>query len=92
MTLLAVEDLRIDLAAGGTRHAAVENVSFEIARGETFGLVGESGCGKSTLGRVLLRLIEADSGDIRFEARDVRVVEDVGHEPQRARREDAGAP
>ncbi|MCC7272101.1 MAG: hypothetical protein IT561_05495, partial [Alphaproteobacteria bacterium] len=45
--LLDVENLRIDLAGeGATRHAAVEGVSFRIARGETFGLVGESGCGK----------------------------------------------
>jgi len=45
--LLAVENLRIDIGSGKTRHSAVEGVSFSIARGETFGLVGESGCGKS---------------------------------------------
>ena len=53
---------------------AVDGVSVEVRRGETLGLVGESGCGKSSLGRVLLRLIEADSGDIRFEDRDVRAL------------------
>ncbi len=51
---------------------AVEDVDLEIAEGQTLGLVGESGCGKSTLGRVLLRLLEADRGEIRFEGKDVR--------------------
>src|SRR5574341_864949 len=50
---------------------AVDDVSFEIVRGETLGLVGESGCGKSTTGRCILRLIEPTRGDVRFEGRDV---------------------
>jgi len=45
---------------------AVDDVSFSIQKGETFGLVGESGCGKTTTGRAILRLIEPDSGEIRF--------------------------
>ena len=50
---------------------AVDGVSFDIRRGETFGIVGESGCGKSTTARLLLRLMQPTSGSVRLEGRDI---------------------
>src|SRR5436190_1617263 len=50
---------------------AVDDISFSINKGETFGLVGESGCGKTTAGRAVLRLLEPDGGTIRFDGMDL---------------------
>ena len=69
--VLSVRDLRTHFFTRAGVVKAVDGVSFTLARGETFGLVGESGCGKTTLGRLILRLIEPTSGDVEFEGQNI---------------------
>jgi len=64
---------------------AVDDVSFHVFEGETLGLVGESGCGKTTIGRSLLRLVEADEGEVIFS--DVDVLKLSNAEMLRVRKE-----
>lgn len=79
--LLEVRDLRKSFEAssgalnvpgnGSARRAvAVDGVTFSVRRGETLGIVGESGCGKTTLARMIVRLIEPDSGAMHFRGHD----------------------
>jgi peptide/nickel transport system ATP-binding protein len=69
--LLKVENLVVEYVVGGKTVHAVTDVSLDIARGETLGLVGESGCGKSTLGRAVLQLRQAQSGKVLFDGNDL---------------------
>src|SRR3546814_14868024 len=72
--LLQVSDIRKDYPMPGGRLRAVDGVSFALAPGETLGIVGESGCGKSTLARLVLRLVAATAGTIRFESEELRAI------------------
>lgn len=70
-TLLQVRHLKKYFKTGHGMLHAVDDISFDLERGKTLGLVGESGCGKSTTGRSILRLIEPTSGEVFFEGKDV---------------------
>ncbi|NTF90904.1 ABC transporter ATP-binding protein [Agrobacterium rhizogenes] len=65
--LLSVRNLAKHYTTRGTKTSVLQDISFEIGRGEVVGLVGESGSGKTTIGRSVLRLIEPSAGSIRFD-------------------------
>lgn len=69
--LLEVRHLKKYFATKAGPLCAVDDVSFQIVRGQTLGLVGESGCGKSTTGRAILRLHEPTAGQVIFEGEDI---------------------
>jgi len=79
MSLLEIKDLKVHfpVTTGGLFNTekkvvhAVDGISFKMEEGKTLGLVGESGCGKSTTGRAILKLIDATSGSVIFENKDV---------------------
>ncbi|MBP5530745.1 MAG: dipeptide ABC transporter ATP-binding protein [Lentisphaeria bacterium] len=89
MPLLEVRDLVVSYRVRSRNFApkrtlyAVNGVSFDIAAGETLGLVGESGCGKSTLGKALVRLEKPASGSIRLEGKELAALS--GRELKRSR-------
>ena len=73
--LLRVENLVVEYGVGAKTIHAVSDVSLEIARGETLGLVGESGCGKSTLGRAVLQLRRPTAGRVLFDGHDLTTMQ-----------------
>jgi len=72
--ILEVQNLKKYFDTPRGKLHAVDDISFQLERGKTLGVVGESGCGKSTLGRTLLHLIEPTSGKIFFEGEDISAV------------------
>ncbi|WP_395359005.1 ABC transporter ATP-binding protein [Streptomyces sp. YH02] len=72
--LLRVRDLTVTFPGrrrGSAPVRAVDGIGFDVAAGETLGLVGESGCGKSTTGRTIVRLLEPTAGSVSYEGRDI---------------------
>lgn len=74
MPLLSIRDVSVRYDGARGPLTAVSNVSFDVAAGETVGLVGESGCGKSSLAKAIMQLAPIASGSIAFEGRDFRDV------------------
>ncbi|MBP3428014.1 MAG: ABC transporter ATP-binding protein [Clostridia bacterium] len=69
--LLSVRDMSVCFGKGKRIFKAVNNVSFDIFKGETFGLVGESGSGKTTIGRAIIRINPTTSGDVIFKGQKI---------------------
>jgi len=69
--LLSVKDLSVCFGKGKNLFKAVNNVSFDIYKGETFGLVGESGSGKTTIGRAIIRINPTTSGEVIFKGQKI---------------------
>ncbi|CCQ92706.1 putative cell wall oligopeptide ABC transporter (ATP binding protein) [[Clostridium] ultunense Esp] len=82
--LISARNIKKYFDVGGGKLKAVDDISFDIYPGETFGLVGESGCGKSTAGRTIIRLYEPTDGQLFFEGRNI--YELSRHEMQEIRR------
>ena len=89
--LISVQDLKMHFPIGGGLFnkrrilKAVDGVSFDVFRGETFGLVGESGCGKTTVGRTIVRLYQPTEGKIIFDGTDIAPMNEKEVQPYRNR-------
>ena len=70
-TVIQVKDLQVTFGTGRKKFVAVDNVNFEIYRGETFSLVGESGSGKTTIGRAITRINPTTAGEILYKGRKI---------------------
>ncbi|MYH94418.1 MAG: ATP-binding cassette domain-containing protein, partial [Acidimicrobiaceae bacterium] len=74
--LLQVKDLVVHFPAGRRRVVhAVSEVSFDVVKGETLGIVGESGCGKSTVARAIIRLVDITAGEVLYAGQDLAGLE-----------------
>jgi peptide/nickel transport system ATP-binding protein len=82
--LLSVEHLVVEYGASANLVHAVSDISFDLKRGETLGLVGESGCGKSTLARAVLQLLRPTAGKVVFDGADL--TRERGEQLRRLRR------
>lgn len=69
--ILKVDHLSMHFGKGPGKKKAVDDVSFDVKRGEVFGLVGESGCGKTTTGRTIIKLYDATSGSVYFKGKRI---------------------
>ena len=69
--LLEVKNIKVEFGKGRKKFTAVNNVSFEIYKGETFGLVGESGSGKTTIGRAIIRINPLSAGEIIYDGKKI---------------------
>lgn len=69
--LLEVKNIKIEFGSGKKKFVAINDVSFDIYKGETFGLVGESGSGKTTIGRAIVRINETTEGDIIYRGKKI---------------------
>jgi peptide/nickel transport system ATP-binding protein len=83
--ILSVRGLKKYFGDGARPVRAVDDVSFEIAKGEVLGLVGESGSGKTTIGRSVLKLIEPTTGEVRFDGTDLAPLSTRAMRPYRRR-------
>lgn len=81
--ILQVKHLNKEFVSRTQQIKAVDNLSFQIRRGETYGIVGESGCGKTTTGKLLMKLLQPDSGEILFNGKDITVMSKKNFRPLR---------
>ena len=87
--LLKVEHLKQYFKLGTSLLKAVDDVSFEIKKGEVFGLVGESGCGKTTIGRAIIKLYEPTGGNVWFNGQRISAGVEGVHKIEKVERENS---
>ena len=83
--MLSVKNLVVNYAVRGDTHRAVDDVSFDVPRGDTVAIVGESGCGKSTIAKSIVRLLTPTSGQILLDGTDIAQMKSRELRPLRSR-------